>query len=104
MKSHLKKIFFFCFHLIETDAQRKWKLDIRHFILQKKIHIKKTSFSAILTKSKSVAFSLLFRIDGHLVVSRSPNRLFIRHRAYEYISILAMPMDINYDRNRQKRT
>ena len=58
MKSHLK-ISPFGSHLLENHVQRKWKLDVRHFILQKR---NKEILSAILTKSKSVAFSLLFSI------------------------------------------
>ena len=64
LKSHLK-ISYFGFRLLETHVQRKWKLDVRHFILPKKeieMGRKKKRFSASLIKSKSVAFSLLFTI------------------------------------------
>ena len=54
------KISFVAFHLLETHVQRKWSLDIRHFIYKKEIEVKKKHFLASLTKSKSVAFSHLF--------------------------------------------
>ena len=51
MKPHIK-ISFFGFHLNETHVQRKWSLDFRHFILQKKTKLNKKHLSAILTKNK----------------------------------------------------
>ena len=61
MKSH-KKISFFGFHLLGTHEQHKWQLEVRYFILQNKKMKKKKCFSAIWTKSKNAAFSLLFGI------------------------------------------
>ena len=76
MKSHMK-MSFFGFHLLETHIQRNWYLlDVRHFILQKR-NCNKKSFSAILTDSKSVAFSLLFSIDiGYSILTDTKSVVF----------------------------
>ena len=50
-----------CSHTLKNYLKRRWYLDVRHSILQK-LHWNNECFSVNLTKSKSVAFSLLLDI------------------------------------------
>ena len=56
------KISFFGFHFLETHVQRKWQLNVRHFILQNKKLKSKTFFGHFDQKQKCFHFSSVYLI------------------------------------------
>ena len=58
MKSYME-ISFLDFQLLEQHGQRKWLLDVRHYILQKRNWKNKTLFGHFDKKQKCSAFTFV---------------------------------------------